>query len=73
MSKIISFLNLFLVYQIFKNILPWFHPASYIQIEDWWQNLDKICPICKMGKDQFSQTLLDIKNVHQPPIVGIQI
>lgn len=26
-----------------------------------------------MGKDQFCQTLVDIKNVHQPPIVGIKI
>ncbi len=26
-----------------------------------------------MGKDQFSQTLLDVKNVHQSPIVGIKI
>ncbi len=46
----------------FKYILPWFHLASYNQIKDWWQNLDKICPIWKMGKDEFSQTLLDIKN-----------
>jgi hypothetical protein len=26
-----------------------------------------------MGKDQFSQTLLDVKNVHQSPIGGIKI